>query len=414
MIGEIVNKTRLSRHRLNPLPQALRLSSVKAHRTFLLATTSAGVVLACVGDLTHKEGAPAEWELSETPVASIGVVEGDPMYQLFRANSAVRLDDGRIVVANTGTGELRFFDPAGRFLFKAGRRGGGPGEFRLLWRVYRHGSDSLLAYDQAGGRITVFDANGDFVRTTRLEPSAGSEFPWDVWLYRRNWVEGVRDPAERTMIARVLDRMPSPEGEPGYRLFHIDPVGNLWMREHRRGDDLRRRWAVFDTTGSVIASALMPAWFEVYQLGLDFVLGRWRDESDVEHVRVYALERSTAPSKRSSLPETPVPTVASDDEGSLVETTKAALRSVLIAQERYFAGHGSYATVGDDLEWEGPDDVTMDIVAAEERGWVAVAVHSRASTICAMGIGSVTPAGWSEGVPKCSAARYPTAPSGER
>ncbi len=52
------------------------------------------------------------------------------MYQFFGAKSAIRFDAGAILVANTGTGELRYFDAEGHFVWRAGGRGGGPGGLR--------------------------------------------------------------------------------------------------------------------------------------------------------------------------------------------------------------------------------------------------------------------------------------------
>ncbi|WP_419943063.1 hypothetical protein [Candidatus Palauibacter sp.] len=60
---------------------------------------------------------------------SIGTAGGDPAYELFRVGGAMRLSDGRIVVANAGTGELRVYDPDGIHLASWGGQGDGPGEF---------------------------------------------------------------------------------------------------------------------------------------------------------------------------------------------------------------------------------------------------------------------------------------------
>ena len=61
------------------------------------------------------------------------VVVGDgrsPDHELNRVRAAVRLADGRIVVANGRPLELRIFDSSGVFLGRTGREGAGPGEFR--------------------------------------------------------------------------------------------------------------------------------------------------------------------------------------------------------------------------------------------------------------------------------------------
>ncbi len=53
------------------------------------------------------------WELSATPRLQLGNRLGDPDQQLFRVRHARRLPDGRIVVANTGLGDVRIFDDTG-------------------------------------------------------------------------------------------------------------------------------------------------------------------------------------------------------------------------------------------------------------------------------------------------------------
>ena len=112
------------------------------------------------------------WRLAAQPLVEIGVLEGDPNYQLFRVAGAQRLSDGRIVVANSGTSELRFYDASGRFLSKSGRKGGGPGEFDILrWLGILRG-DSLVAYDWRNRRVSIFDADGKFARAFTLRTVA--------------------------------------------------------------------------------------------------------------------------------------------------------------------------------------------------------------------------------------------------
>jgi hypothetical protein len=53
------------------------------------------------------------WSISADPTLSIGTLEGEEAYQLFRVSDAMRLDDGRIVVVNGGSNEMRVFDAAG-------------------------------------------------------------------------------------------------------------------------------------------------------------------------------------------------------------------------------------------------------------------------------------------------------------
>ena len=89
-------------------------------------------------------GAGDEWRIMEEPLLQIGVFEGPDEYLFADLVGVVRLSDGRIVVADRGSGDLRFYDSAGDFLFRAGSSGEGPGEFRRLAWVGRLPGDSLV------------------------------------------------------------------------------------------------------------------------------------------------------------------------------------------------------------------------------------------------------------------------------
>lgn len=102
------------------------------------------------------------WHLVEPPLARFGSEGPNP---LFRVSDAARLGDGTIVVANSGSAQLIFYDRHGRFVRSAGGNGDGPGEFRLLIGVWRVRADSLAAFDWSTGRISVFDSSGDLGRT---------------------------------------------------------------------------------------------------------------------------------------------------------------------------------------------------------------------------------------------------------
>jgi len=111
------------------------------------------------------------WRVGPEATVSIGTAEGDPAYELFRVGGAMRLSDGRIVVANAGTGELRVYDANGIHLASWGGQGDGPGEFGAmapsgleLWP-----GDSLMARDPFSGRISIFSMDGTFGRALRLE-----------------------------------------------------------------------------------------------------------------------------------------------------------------------------------------------------------------------------------------------------
>ena len=116
------------------------------------------------------------WHTSRDPTLRIGRGD-DPNAEFFRVKAALRLANELIVVANYQTRELRFFDADGSFLRVAGGVGEGPGEFSGLDTLVRFGHDSLVAYDPILRRLSIFDLQGDFGRTTFLPPHEEASNP---------------------------------------------------------------------------------------------------------------------------------------------------------------------------------------------------------------------------------------------
>ncbi len=118
------------------------------------------------------------WSLAAEPEVEIGTLEGAEEYQLFQVSAALRLPDGRIVVGNGGTKELRLYDAAGRFVKRRGREGEGPGEFGAVGAVGIAG-DSLYVFDVELARVSVFDLEGAFSRSYPVRVP-GIAFPYPV------------------------------------------------------------------------------------------------------------------------------------------------------------------------------------------------------------------------------------------
>ncbi len=117
------------------------------------------------------------WRVVEPPLVEIGLAQGESAYEMFDVRGALRLSDGRMVVLNAGTRELRWYDAAGRHLMTAGGRGGGPGEFNSPGFMARLPGDSILAFDRQPPRASIFDPAGAFVRDVAF-PQPPSRRSW--------------------------------------------------------------------------------------------------------------------------------------------------------------------------------------------------------------------------------------------
>lgn len=136
----------------------------------LVRRDSAGIEI--VEHTSTLEDAPT-WRV-EGPIVDIGTAEGAGAEALFRVTGATRLSDGRVVVANAGSSELRWFDASGAPLMSAGGAGGGPGEFQRMGMLLRGEGDSLIVYDAGASRVSVFSPEGEYARGLVLALAEGA------------------------------------------------------------------------------------------------------------------------------------------------------------------------------------------------------------------------------------------------
>ena len=356
------------------------------------------------------EGLRLGWRIGPEPAVSIGVFEGEDPYMLYGALDATRLPDGRIVVANRGTGELRVFDGDGHYLATWGREGEGPTDFASLVKVEKWPGDSIVAWYTGAMGMAVYDSAGKFGRTFVLQSGAG--VPWrrprplaahqdgailavkapedadtavvEVWdgegalsaslgthaaaevivttnergskylswkAYGRQLVTGFwadhvvasptsyyeirafrmdgtlsrivrrdhvpRSPTEADRAPFVEEQLSNYEGLdipeavveqarqefettpfadyfPAFSSVIGDAVGHLWVEEYKypRGDRPGTLWTVFDPEGHALGFVKTPEGLEVYEIGEDYILGRVRDELDIESIQLWPLQRS--------------------------------------------------------------------------------------------------------------------------
>ena len=73
--------------------------------------------------------------------------------------------------------------------------------------------------------------------------------------------------------------------------FAVDSEGNLWVADARRPNTPTPSWNVFDREGVWLGHVEGPTGLRVTDIGGDYLLGLWRDEVEVEHVMLNALEK---------------------------------------------------------------------------------------------------------------------------
>jgi len=101
--------------------------------------------------------------MSLVPEVAIGELEGSSV-AAFGQISGLDVDaDGRIIVLDRQSREVRIFSTDGEHALSFGRSGGGPGEFRAPDHLRILSDGRIIVRDQAAARFSVFTPDGKYV-----------------------------------------------------------------------------------------------------------------------------------------------------------------------------------------------------------------------------------------------------------
>lgn len=144
-----------------------------------------------------------------------------------------------------------------------------------------------------GYRIDVRGLDGSLRRVIRLDRSPEPVTEEDRSRWREYRLAGIEGENDQRDTRAILDQTPVAATFPPYDRMHADRTGHLWVRDYRKpwqkGPD---RWLVFDLEGRLVATAHLPSFRFVFEIGRDYVIGLVLDEMDVEHVRLHRLHRT--------------------------------------------------------------------------------------------------------------------------
>lgn len=249
---------------------------------------SAGIAI--VESFTPVWGVGEGWRLGGEPDLVIGSLDGPAPYA-FSAPRPHALSDGRILVAELGQQEIRFFSPDGGHLLTAGGKGDGPGEFTRLNDLVVLPGDTVLAFDGGHMRFTTFDEEGTLLEMATLD------FPADTW---RGRFLGVLDTLRAVGRSFASDD-PSGASRERIEVSLHDPSGERRLVL----DTLNgRRLLVRETPDGLVLSTLLP--FEPEGVAAAGNGRIYSTDADRVEVRVHATDGTLERIIRLDRPVRPV------------------------------------------------------------------------------------------------------------
>jgi hypothetical protein len=155
-----------------------------------------------------------------------------------------------------------------------------------LFREFAAGPDRLFTGDGATFEIRAFELGGRLVQIVRLA-RPGIPFTADSVDKRLERVIA-RDPARAVEMRNLYRKSGHRDTLPHFSELIAGSDGTLWVGEYATNFE-PTRWQIFDRDGFWLGTIDLPPRFVLDKVYADAVLGRARDEFDVEQVRLYRL-----------------------------------------------------------------------------------------------------------------------------
>lgn len=139
--------------------------------------------------------------------------------------------------------------------------------------------------------IRAYRPDGSLERVVRRDHTVRFPTETDLESYRTDRLVLNRGPEYREMMIPVLDALEVPSSFPAFSAIEIDALGYLWVREFNLPGDHRALWTVFDPGGFVQGFVETPSGLTIYEIGVDYVVGKRTGKLDIESVELWELSR---------------------------------------------------------------------------------------------------------------------------
>lgn len=139
--------------------------------------------------------------------------------------------------------------------------------------------------------INAFELNGRPIRSIERAQAPAAVSKTDI----HDEIElAVANEGEnrRARVEAEYAEITFPATLPAYTQMLVDAEDFLWVRPFPRGTGSIVFWSVFTASGTFAGDVAVPKHLEVFEIGRDYVLGRFMDPTEaIPQVRLYRLTR---------------------------------------------------------------------------------------------------------------------------
>ncbi|HEX7049353.1 MAG TPA: hypothetical protein VF188_03990 [Longimicrobiales bacterium] len=165
------------------------------------------------------------------------------------------------------------------------------GEFRPLGRVTQLAmtDDRVYVGTADSASVDVYGLDGRRLTTLAVGIPARAPTRPDYERAIDVMVRPFPGRGDQQSMRRMLLEIPMPELMPPYFGLFGDPAGTLWVVTSGPAEPTMLRAIAPD--GRILGDVRLPVALEVFEVGRDYILGAYQDESGEQHVAMYRLRR---------------------------------------------------------------------------------------------------------------------------
>lgn len=163
------------------------------------------------------------------------------------------------------------------------------------WTVYAGASSHIFLGAGVDSEVEVWNQDGKLIRLIRWKaaprPVDGSE----IERFKEDFLVRHEGSDREEFWNGWLRDVPFPEVMPTFDKLIVDGTGHLWVRKYQPSWEDSQIWHTFTPDGRWLGEVVVSPTLAITDIGADYILGIWRDEMDVEYVRMYLLKRGNQP-----------------------------------------------------------------------------------------------------------------------
>lgn len=161
------------------------------------------------------------------------------------------------------------------------------------WTVHAGSPNHVFLGTGMDPEVGVWSQDGKLIRLIRWEAATRPVDDSSIEEFKDDFLLRYEGSDREEFWNGWLRDVPFPEEMPTFDKLFVDRTGHLWVKKYQPSWENSQTWYTFTSDGRWLGEVGVPPALAITDIGADYVLGIWRDEMDVEYVRMYSLDRGT-------------------------------------------------------------------------------------------------------------------------